>query len=226
MSKSNIYIVGGGKGGVGKTLTSITLIDWLLNDKQAANVTLIETDDSNPDVYKAYQKTAEVKKEIINLDTESGWVKMMNMMPEWSKNNTQVVINTAARATPELTKYMPDMQAGANELKIKIHFLWPINRQRDSLLLLNNVLKEATSLDATVIRNIYFGDVEKYVLFEASELAKKVKAINLPELNDFVSDKIYTDRLPLSDVDKFLFGERIALSRYRNAAYEQFNKLV
>jgi len=225
MSKSNIYIVGGGKGGVGKSLTSITLIDWLLHHKKSGNVTLIESDDSNPDVYKTYKDLDTVTKIVINLDHEDGWVKMNNLMPEWAKSGAQVVINTAARATPMLEKFMQDMQDGADELKIKLHLLWPINRQRDSLILLNGLLKKA-NLNCTVIKNLHCGAPEKFVLFDNSSVAKLVKMIGLPELNDFVADKVYSDRVPLHDAEQFQFGEKMALSRYRNAAYDEFDKLA
>ena len=225
MSKSNLYIVGGGKGGVGKTMTSIALLDWLLHHKKFVNVTLVETDDSNPDVYKAYKKVEAVTSVVLNLDHEDGWVKLMNMMPDWSKSGAQIVLNTAARATPMLEKYMNDLQAGADELNIGLHFLWPINRQRDSLILLNGILKVA-KLNATVVKNLYFGSADKYVLFADSAVAKIVKTIDLPELNDSVSDKIYVDRLPLHETDKLQFGERVALSRFRNDAYLQFDKLA
>jgi len=222
---ATIYIVGGGKGGVGKTMTSMSLIDWLLKHKENEKIILIETDDSNPDVFKSYEKVNEVEKQVINLDNEEGWITLMNQMPEWSENGKKVVINTAARATPSLSKYMNDFQDGANQLKIKMHFLWSINRQRDSLLLLNSVLKSATKLNTTVIKNLYFGEADKFVLFDASEIAKKVNSIELPDLNDFVSDKIYIERLPLHATDSFQFGEGIALNRFRSSSYAQFNKL-
>ena len=225
MSKANIFIVGGGKGGVGKTMTSITLIDWLLYDKQSANVTLIETDDSNPDVYKTYQKTDTVTKEVINLDAEAGWVKLMNNMPNWAKYNTQVVVNTAARATPKLIKYIGDVQSGANELKMQLHFLWPINRQKDSLILLHDVISKH-KLNTTVVKNLYFGEAGQFALFDTTEFTKNIKSIELPSLNDVVADRVYSDRLTLNDADKFHFGERSSLARYRASAYEQFNKLA
>jgi cellulose biosynthesis protein BcsQ len=45
---SNIYYIGGSKGGVGKTLLSFALADYLLN--QERNVLLVDTDTDNPDV--------------------------------------------------------------------------------------------------------------------------------------------------------------------------------
>ena len=49
MSKS-VFLVGGGKGGVGKSLFSIALIDYL--EGSGEGPFLVETDTSVPDVYK------------------------------------------------------------------------------------------------------------------------------------------------------------------------------
>ena len=48
-----IYLIGGSKGGVGKTLVTMAVVDYL--EAQQAAVLLIESDTSNPDVWKAYQ---------------------------------------------------------------------------------------------------------------------------------------------------------------------------
>jgi hypothetical protein len=225
-TQSTIYIVGGGKGGVGKTMCSLALTDWLLNDQQHENVVAIETDDSNPDFYKSLQSVSEIKKEVINLDEESGWVRLMNMMPEFAKTGAQVVINTAARATPHLEKFMNDMQNGCNELNIQLNLMWSINRQRDSLLLLNKVLNASPTTKTTVVKNLYFGAAEKFVIFEASSIRNKVNEIDLPDLNDFVSDKIYSERLPLSAAAELQFGERISLQRFRKDCSVQFAKIA
>ena len=48
-----IFYVGGSKGGVGKSKVSFALIDYLLDDGK--KVLLLESDTSNPDVFKAHQ---------------------------------------------------------------------------------------------------------------------------------------------------------------------------
>ena len=55
-------IVGGSKGGVGKSIVSMTLIDHLR--KLDKKVVLIESDTSNPDVWKAYNGLVKYKSEI------------------------------------------------------------------------------------------------------------------------------------------------------------------
>ena len=48
--QNSVFYVGGSKGGVGKSLFSFALVDYLLN--REANVLLVDTDTDNPDVYK------------------------------------------------------------------------------------------------------------------------------------------------------------------------------
>ncbi len=49
----NVFYVGGSKGGVGKSLFSFALIDYLLEKDR--KVLLVDTDTDNPDVYKAHK---------------------------------------------------------------------------------------------------------------------------------------------------------------------------
>jgi hypothetical protein len=223
-TRSTIYFVGGGKGGVGKTMVAIALVDFLLNKTENNPVTLIESDDSNPDAYKAYESTPEVTKKVINLDAQTGWIKLMNSMPEWEKSGEQVVINSAARSTSAVEQNINDLLAGAMELGIDVRMVWVINRQRDSLILINTLLK-TTNVDTTIVKNLYFGEAEKFALFDKSELKKKVKTIEFPDLNDEVADKIYIERLALNALDKFQFGERIAIQRFRSLAGVQFSNI-
>lgn len=225
MKKSaTIYIIGGGKGGVGKTMVSIAMVDWRGNEGAGNHVTLIETDDSNPDAYKSYEKTSEVTKKVINLDSQSGWINLMNEMPGWASSGEQVVVNTAARATTAIGNNLRDLLTGALELSIAVRMIWVINRQRDSLNLISNLLK-IVDVDTTIVKNLYYGDSNKFSLFDKSELKNRVRTIELPDLNDEVSDKIFNERLPLHEIEKFQFGQRVALQRFRSDAAEQF-KLI
>jgi hypothetical protein len=71
MSRS-IFLVGGGKGGVGKSLFSMTVVDYL--DGTGGGPFLVETDTSVPDVYKTYK--GEVGGELVNLDEREGWIDL------------------------------------------------------------------------------------------------------------------------------------------------------
>jgi len=52
---NKVIIVGGGKGGVGKSTVTLAIVDTLLAADQP--VLLVESDDSNPDVFKALNDT-------------------------------------------------------------------------------------------------------------------------------------------------------------------------
>ena len=104
--------------------------------------------------------------------------------------------------------------------------LWTINRQRDGLELLDNFLDLNYPFTAThVVMNLHFGEKEDFVLFNESNVKKRVhKTIAFPSLNDLIADKINVDRLALSNAsDQLHMMEKSALLRYRtaiNAAFE------
>jgi cellulose biosynthesis protein BcsQ len=71
-----IVLVGGGKGGVGKSLVAMALLDFLQAGGQQPFV--VETDTSVPDVFKAYQE--EIAGELVNLDEREGWIELVNLV--------------------------------------------------------------------------------------------------------------------------------------------------
>jgi cellulose biosynthesis protein BcsQ len=73
---SNISYIGGSKGGVGKTLLSFTLTDYLLNRER--NVLLVDTD--NPDVFKAHKDLALPNLYCLmnSLDDADGWAYLLD----------------------------------------------------------------------------------------------------------------------------------------------------
>ncbi len=73
-----IYVVGGSKGGVGKSLVTMALVHYLKeNDEE---VFLIDADTSNPDVLKSYEE--EVTCKLVNLDDADGWIQFVNICDE------------------------------------------------------------------------------------------------------------------------------------------------
>src|SRR6185312_12553301 len=86
-----IFLVGGGKGGVGKSLMSMALLDFLHAIGQRPF--LVETDTSVPDVFKTYGEA--VGGELVNLDEREGWIDLGNLVE--SSGESTFVINTGAR---------------------------------------------------------------------------------------------------------------------------------
>lgn len=224
--KMKIYYVGGDKGGVGKSLVSISLIDYLLSNNQP--VFLVETDTANPDVYKIYSSA--VDSIAINLDEKIGWINLLNAVHGYSDRH--VVINSAARSGDGIQQNVNMLTENLSELNRELITLWPINRQRDSVNLLKQYMDIVKSSRIVVLRNLYFGSESVFELFNQSKLKTTIESdknnivANFPDLADRVAEQIYTNRQTVSAALKNMpFGDRVELSRWKNAAAEIFKQI-
>jgi hypothetical protein len=214
MSK-RIYLVGGSKGGVGKSLVSMAVLDHLQTAEE--KVLLVESDTSNPDVYKCYKE--QVPCELVNLDDADGWIRLVNLCEE--HRDSVVVINTAARNNEGVARYGVTLNSTLEELGRDLTTLWVINRQRDSLELLKEYLETIGSTTVHVMRNGYFGDEKKFELYNDSKIRTVVeerggKSVLFPDLADRVSDDLYSKRLAIATAARSLqIGNRAELLRWR-----------
>ena len=212
---ANIYWVGGSKGGVGKSMMTVAMLDHLL--ERGSKVVLVECDTSHPDVWKAYRDHVET--ELINLDEADGWIHLVNTCDRHP--DAVVVINTAARNNLAVKQYGRTLDSSLEELGRPLVALWVINRQRDSLELLREFIDAIPNAAVHVVRNGYFGDEKKFELYNASKIREEVegrggKSITLPDLADRVADDIYSRRISLGAAAKELpIGNRAELGRWR-----------
>lgn len=222
----NIYLIGGSKGGVGKSFVTMSVIDYL--QERNENVLLVESDTSNPDVYKAYKD--DTQSELINLDEPDGWVHLINTCD--SKPDSTVVINTAARNNKGVSAYGETLNSTLAELNRKLITLWIINRQRDSLELLKEYLEAIPNSITHVVRNAYFGEENKFELYNNSKIRATIEerggqSITFPDLADRVSDDIYSKRLSIAKAIKELpIGNRAELIRWRNEMKKVMQKII
>nr|WP_229653899.1 P-loop NTPase [Pseudomonas syringae]QOU99720.1 hypothetical protein [Pseudomonas syringae pv. actinidiae] len=210
-----IFVVGGGKGGVGKSFTTVGLVDTLI--QAGFKVLLIESDTSNPDVWKMYKDEVECR--LVDLDDANGWIDLVNVCDEFSDH--VVVVNTAARNNKGVAAYGETLNSTLGELNRKLITLWVINRQRDSLELLKEYREALPGSTVHVIRNAYFGDEMKFELYNSSKTKESIeseggKSLMLPDLADRVSDDLYSKRLSIGQALKELpIGNRAELTRWR-----------
>jgi hypothetical protein len=215
-----IVFVSGSKGGVGKSITTMAVVDYLTASHRFLK--LLETDTTNPDVWKSY--AASVESEVLDLDEVDGWIHLVNTC-EANPFKT-IVVNTPARNNDAVRVHGQVLLDALMELQRPLITLWVINRQRDSLELLNNYLAAMPSGVVHVIRNGYFGDEHKFELYDTSSLKDAIlhrggKSLFLPDLADRVTDELYTRRITLADASAQLkLGDRIELQRWRNTVGE------
>ena len=91
VATGRMYWVGGSKGGVGKSMATFALLDYLV--ERGDKVLLVDCDTSNPDAWKTYREI--VPTELANLDEVDGWIHLVNVCE--AHRGSAVVVNSAAR---------------------------------------------------------------------------------------------------------------------------------
>ncbi len=218
--ENSIHLVSGAKGGVGKSLVTMGLLDYLGEESPA----LLETDITNPDVGKSYQK--EVGKfAALDIGHEEGWIDLANFL---AATESPVVINAAAGlGSSDSVKNLGD---GLVELGRDLRVFWVLNTQRDGLTLLKSFLDEigeSTRIRVDAVRNGFFGGPEDFKLFN-----EKIKdmiierggtVLDFPVLAKRCVDPLYIDRLSIFRAEEALpFGSRLELKRWRKLVHEMF----
>jgi len=215
MSKS-IFLVGGGKGGVGKSLFSMTVVDYL--NGHGGGAFLVETDTSVPDVYKTYQD--DIEGELVNLDEREGWIDLVNLVE--SRPESTFVINTGARNQTGISNFGRTLSKALPELDRALVVFWMIDRKRESLELLADFREAIPEAEVHVVRNMYLGAEKKFELYNGSNMKAEIesrggRSLNLPELADRVTDAMNKSRLTIERaLGELSLGDRMELERWRD----------
>ncbi|MGF6985559.1 hypothetical protein QFZ99_005100 [Paraburkholderia atlantica] len=220
-----IYMVGGSKGGVGKSFVTLVLVDHLRWTD--VNVVLVETDTSNPDVMKAVH--GEIECGSCDLDDVSGWIDFINFCDR--HRDATVVVNTAARSQTGVAQYGGTLAGTLDELARQLVVLWVINRQRDSLELLLRFGATFPNAVTHVVRNGYFGSPEKFTLYRDSQLRRAVEergqSLDFPDRADRVADELRSQRLSIRKAAETMhIGERAELLRWRALCGSMFARVT
>lgn len=219
------FIIGGGKGGVGKSIVSHALIDYIKVHNKP--ITIIETDTSNPDVGMVHEKDNTLTVKYINLDQKDGW---LNFIDTLEKTEGMVIINLASRSNTAVNSYGKILTEVLPEIKGEIRTIWVINRQRDSIELLHEY-RQIIPTRVDVLMNGYFGDKEKFSLFTGAPIKNEIeneggKTAFFPDLADRVTDEMNAKRMAIADAEKAMsLSSRAELSRWKKEVAYVFRQL-
>jgi hypothetical protein len=221
-----IFLIGGGKGGVGKSLLSMTVVDFLSCADRAPF--LVETDTSVPDVYKTYQ--ADTGGELVNLDEREGWIELVNLVED--KPGSTFVINTGARNQTGISNFGKTLSKALPELKRKLIVFWLIDRKRESLELLADFLEAIPDAELHVVRNLYLGPEQKFEIYNSSKMKAAIeknggRSLNFPEVADRVTDAMNKRRLTIAKAATELpLGDRMELERWRDDCKTMLSEVI
>ena len=139
----NLIVVAGSKGGVGKSLTSMATVDWLTCARYES-VLLVDSDHSNPDVFRQYDGEIDPTPRSLTLDSREGWLALGDLCSD--HRDAHVVVNTGARNLDTMQRYSGEIMAGAAaDLGRHVAVLWVIDGQRDSVELLRRYFDTVNS---------------------------------------------------------------------------------
>jgi hypothetical protein len=220
-----IILVSGSKGGVGKSLTAMALMDYFSTNHKY--VKLIDADVNNPDVFRCYGRIT--SGEVLNLNDVEGWIHLVNTCDAMPFK--AVVVNTPGQSNLAVGMHGSLLVNSLRELARPLITLWVINRQRDSLELLNEYMGHVNGGIVHVVCNGYFGEAKKFELYEKSTIRQAViaqggKSLFLPDLSDRVTDELYSKRITLAEAAmQFKLGDRIELQRWREWVAAMFAEI-
>lgn len=225
----HIYYVGGGKGGVGKSLFSFVLTEYLLN--QNRNLLLVDTDTDNPDVFKAHDSLGLPSLLCLmnSLDDADGWADLLNTVQRYPEHT--VVINAAARTKTSTANYGEIMQGALREMQRTLAVFWVINRHRDSIELLHSFQQAFPDTVIHACRNLYFGEPERFDLYNASKMREAVEqagqTLDFPVVANRVTDWLYSKRMSIrAACPEMPLGTRMELLRWRTRCGKMLDRVL
>lgn len=224
-----ILYIDSGKCGVGKSLFSLAVVDYLLENGK--KVFLIDTDTYSQDLFLAFEKDKEnVNAAIMDLACLDGWLNLVAYLEKFT--DRYAVINSGSNIVDGVLMHGRTLLESLPELNREMFVFWILNRHRDSLRKLKELIK-FPSLNIFAFRNMLFGEPQKFSFFNSSEEkkflegdGKEQKIFDFPEMADRVAESISNERLSIGNGIKTLsLGERSELKRWRNLCSEMFDAI-
>ena len=201
-----VYLITGGKGGVGKSMLALVFIDQLrLLGRQ---VLYFETDTANADVYFCLERDAKhapgeaidgVTMFTINIENGNSWAGMLQIME--AHPNHMVVIGTASRTLDYVREYGYMLKETLPLIQRKLVTLWVIDEQIDSVNQLKEHLQVFPDSDTHVIKNSKHGP--DFPFYDGGDVQMSVSAqgglsLLMPRLLLCVVNSLYSERLAIS----------------------------
>jgi len=234
-------LVDGDKGGVGKSLATRALVQFYLEQPPETRPRLVifDADHSNPDVCgREGMKAGDgiLSTGLIDLSTETGWIDFAGRLEKVRNLECRVIVNMPAQIGSVF-----DGRVGiVGEVLREAHAIpvWLLSRAQESITALEHRLRHLPTRYTTglVVRNLFFGDSNKFVLWEGSSVRHRLLSgtgwleTELPELNDQLA--VMIGRRPFHEVSRLgiegkplPLGYHLALQSWLRRAVAALSKI-
>jgi cellulose biosynthesis protein BcsQ len=232
-----VYLVTAGKGGVGKSLMALTLIDLLLSSGKAP--LYIETDSTTPDVYRCLRRDwietldrplPGVLLATCSLTERSGWLDLVDLLD--AHRDRCVVVNTPPGLDAALLDHGWLLRDSLGELQRDLVTLWMLDRLPHSVRQLEKYVELFPGTVVHAVKNGIFGDAARFEHYNDSAVRQRLESaggtsMTLPAMEHSLTDAIYNERRAISDALEHLpLGRRAALRQWREQSHREFERLV
>jgi hypothetical protein len=219
-----IYIIGSNKGGVGKSLLTIALLDYFSQIGQSCF--LVETESRLMDVHRSYRH---VPFAVLDLSSELGLIGLIDLAERHP--DRVIVVNATAMSIEGIEKYSQNLITELAALDRKLITLWVIDRLTSSLDSLAKYLKILRGSTVHAVINNYFGDEDYFYAYQNSSAKMSVeaagKSLVLPVLNSYVCDRFFNTNSTIEDAATgMLLGYRSVLNSWRKKCHDMFDSIA
>jgi hypothetical protein len=220
-----IYIIGSKKGGVGKSLLTMALLDYFSQIEQSCF--LVETESRLMDVHRAYRHLPFA---VLDLSSELGSSGLVDL--GFGHPNEIIVVNATAVSIEGIEKYSHNLITELTALDRPLITLWAIDRLKSSLDSLAEYYEVMNGTVVHVVMNSFFSDEDCYFRdYEYSSIKARVestgKSLLLPLLNSRICNKLFDECSTIEDAATgMLLGYRSVLNSWRKKCHDMFDSIA
>lgn len=166
---SRLILVHGDKGGVGKTTLARATLDYLYRKTRVPVV--YDADNRNGQIYRFYKDVFPVKQIDINL--RGSFDEVLDKVAENKKSGTalNVFVDLPAQAGNSVDVALSELRLvdALDSIRARATLLFVIGRTTDSIQALQLAFDLFGAIaDFVVVKNEFFGESERFVLYEGS----------------------------------------------------------
>lgn len=196
-NNNSIWMFDGSKGGSGKSMACIKFVHYL--KQRGLDPFVIDTDHSNPDVYKIYIKeVGRCHNRLFDMGKAQGWLDCFALAK--SMPDRPIVINCGAVSIVGAEEHGAAV-AYDDVIMERLRMVWVATEKRDSMELLIRFQEALPTVPVYVVLNEFHG--EDFPMFEtvlANKMIKIVEAMKMKVLVKAATAHLQNDRMGIDAV--------------------------
>ncbi|MHB8425400.1 MAG: nucleotide-binding protein [Gammaproteobacteria bacterium] len=224
----SVYLFHGDRGGVGKTSTAATFVEYL--ESRGERVCVLDADTRNSELFAMF---APPLAQVVYLREVEGWAEFANILN--AREEPNVVVSLPANIGDEIAEQSEFLAEALAGMGRHLVLFWTMNRSPQSVALLRPTLETIgrTATATVAVRNLYFGDRDRFGRWNESKTRKDFIAaggleMDLPDLLDSVVDAtiLANPTRRFVSLDGLSYAHRLVAKRWLGQCYAEYDRLA